>query len=445
MEAVGLGRGLFSLKFRKKLFLGAAVFSALLILLGGENPSSHQSVSYQSEKSANCGQSVATQEACDTIDVVPTEKVCYAENRDIRVNDKLLSGENITKLLVRNGVDIKEAYRVSSVLRQSVDLKRIPTGCQVFLDQTLTQGKVKLNKIVVNNGFFGSVEVFRTGPNGGFSLRKKPCKLIRSDVAVKGVVVSNLNSDALRKGVPSKIVAQTVNILKNQIDFKRDIKHGDKFELVYDAIVVNGTNLKKAGDLKYVNLTLKNRKVKIYCMHSKGVECNCFDEEGNSLQRNTMQFPVDGGRISSKFGRRAHPILGYSCKHKGVDISARFGAAIRAASNGHVKFVGRRARYGKIVCLSHAGEYSTLYAHMSKFASNIRPGAYVARGQVIGFVGRSGLTTGSHVHFEVMKNGTHLNPLLVGVLPKNRLSGQDLIRFKQLKASVENGLRTIDL
>ncbi|MDR1031757.1 MAG: M23 family metallopeptidase [Holosporales bacterium] len=395
--------------------------------------------------SAKPAQTVHENAIKPTFDKQSTE-LPLAQNQQIKLTDRLLAGESIAKLLVRNGIEMGEACRVSSVLKQALDLRKIPAGHQICLDKTVTgDGNARLNKVVVGNGFAGSIEVYRVGSSDQFKLNKKPCTLVRTDVAVRGVIKSNLSSDILARGVPARVASQVIQALNGQIDFRRSIKHGDKFELVYETVSIKDTDTKKAGNLKFINLTLRNKKVKVYGMRSHTSTCGYFDEAGNSLEKNIMRSPIDGGRISSKFGRRAHPISGRLCRHNGVDIAANFGTTIHAASSGRVTFVGQRPGYGRVVCLSHQGGYSTLYAHMSRFAAGIRPGAYVIRGQAIGCVGRSGFTTGPHVHFEVIKDGAHLNPLLVGVLPGKKLSGKDLLQFKKLKASVENSLRKADL
>ena len=180
--------------------------------------------------------------------------------------------------------------------------------------------------------------------------------MVYADATVRGVIKSNLNSDILAQGVPANIVAQITQALNGQIDFRRDVKRGDKFELVYETVGIKGAETKKAGNLKFINLALKNRKVKVYGMRSSGT-CGYFDEAGNSLERNIMRSPIDGGRISSRFGRRAHPISGRLCRHNGVDIAANVGTVIHAASSGRVTFVGQRPGYGRVVCLSHQGGY----------------------------------------------------------------------------------------
>ncbi|MDR1365925.1 MAG: M23 family metallopeptidase [Holosporales bacterium] len=494
---VGLGRGLLSLGFRRKLIAGSVFLCVLLVFLGDGAPTNQavRSVKFlfcgqeqftelplaQKQRIKLVGRFVAGEDAAKLLAVSGAEignaptiaaqlssegpveivhkstvkpvlegqgqptKLPLAQNQQIKLTDRLIAGENIAKLLVRNGIGIGEACRVSSVLKKALDLKKIPAGRHVFLDKTITSdGNTRLNKIAIDNDFAGSLEVYRVGSSNQFKLNKKPCDLVYADVAVRGVVRSNLSSDILAQGVPAKIVAQITQALNGQIDFRRSVKRGDKFELIYETVGIKGADTKRAGNLKFINLVLRGRKVKVYGMRSSGA-CGYFDEAGNSLEKNIMRSPIDGGRISSRFGRRAHPISGRLCRHNGVDIAANLGAVIHAASNGRVAFVGQRPGYGRVVCLSHQDGYSTLYAHMSKFAAGIQPGAYVTRGQAIGRVGVSGSTTGPHVHFEVIKNGAHLNPLLVGVLPGKKLSGKDLAQFKKLKASVESSLRKADL
>ena len=193
----------------------------------------------------------------------------------------------------------------------------------------------------------------------------------------------------------------------------------------------------RGGDLLYAGLSLSGEILDAFRFEPEDGEVEYFDRTGRSLRKFLLRTPVDGARLSSTFGMRRHPILGYSRMHKGVDFAAPSGTPIYAAGSGRVVAAGRNGGYGNYIRVRHSGEYSTAYAHLSRFAKGIRPGQRVRQGQVIGYVGTTGRSTGPHLHYEVLRNDQQINPLEIKQPPTTQLAGADLERFNEEVARID--------
>lgn len=222
------------------------------------------------------------------------------------------------------------------------------------------------------------------------------------------------------------------------MDFQRDIHPGDAFEVLFERqIDVEGQPVRD-GSVLYANLQTKGRTMRIFRYTALDGETDFFNERGQSVRKTLMLTPVDGARLTSRYGMRRHPILGYNRMHKGLDFAAPTGTPIMAAGDGVVAEAGRKGNYGKAVVLRHPNEYRTLYGHMSRIARGVRSGARVRQGEVIGYVGSTGMSTGPHLHYEVLHRGRHVNPASVVSPPGRTLAGKDLERFRQLAGELEN-------
>jgi murein DD-endopeptidase MepM/ murein hydrolase activator NlpD len=231
--------------------------------------------------------------------------------------------------------------------------------------------------------------------------------------------------------VPQNVTAELIKLFSWDVDFQRDLRPGDGFETLYDELsLADGSGEVRGSDLLYAALTLSGNVLGAYRFELEG-GVEYFDRNGKSLRKFLLRTPVDGARISSGFGMRMHPILGYSLMHKGVDFAAPIGTPIYAAGDGRVLVAGRNGGYGNYVRIRHNGDYSTAYGHMLRFASGIAPGRRVSQGQVIGYVGTTGRSTGPHLHYEVLRDDAQINPMSVKQAPDTQLAGADLRRFQQ--------------
>lgn len=258
--------------------------------------------------------------------------------------------------------------------------------------------------------------------------------------SITGEIDGNLSSSMNRQGVPMRVISNFINLFSFSIDFKRDIQKGDKFEIVYESKVTPDGTLVKSGDILYAGLLLRNQKIALYQFKDSKGASEYYDANGRALKKSLDRKPMafKNARISSPFGKRFHPILKKYKIHWGVDYAAPKGTLIYAGGDGVVQVAKYNGSYGNYVKIRHNSEYSTAYGHMSGFAKGIRPGVRVKQGQVIGYVGSTGRSTGPHLHYEVIKNGRRVNPRTIKASTGESLKGIELVKFKKVVAQIDN-------
>jgi murein DD-endopeptidase MepM/ murein hydrolase activator NlpD len=253
----------------------------------------------------------------------------------------------------------------------------------------------------------------------------------RQIVRRAGTINDSLYLAAARVEVPHDVTYGLVKLFSWDVDFQRDLRQGDGFETLFEEVSLeDGSGASRGGDLLFGALTLSGELLEAYRFEVEDGAVEYFDRTGRSLRKFLLRTPVDGARLSSGFGMRRHPILGYSRMHKGVDFAAPTGTPIYAAGGGKVVSAGRNGSYGNYIRIRHSGEYSTAYGHLSRLAKSTRVGGRVQQGQVIGYVGATGRATGPHLHYEILRNGAQINPLSVKQPPNTQLAGADLERFR---------------
>jgi len=253
-----------------------------------------------------------------------------------------------------------------------------------------------------------------------------------------GDIDSSLYLAGMQAGIPADIVIEMIRMFSYKVDFQRDLKPGDNFEVYYDYYYTPDGQPAKSGDIAYARLHLADRDVTLYRYQPDPDEPpEYFDARGQSAKGMLMKTPVDGARISSGFGMRFHPILGYSRMHKGIDFAVPVGTPVMAAGAGTVQFMGWERGYGKFVLINHGGGIATAYGHLSRFAAGMHRGSKVRQGEVFAYSGMTGMATGPHVHYEIRINGTQVNPATAKVAGGRILSGRDLRKFLQQRMKMD--------
>lgn len=300
------------------------------------------------------------------------------------------------------------------------------------------------------NGFRELRTVAITSPNkqvfvfkekaGSFSGRAKDTALEKRAGAVRAdfEVQTTPYDDGLRAGIPEEAISEMLRLLSFHMDIQRQIDQGDRFAALYEMKTVSdAAGNRKVPQIISFTLTPKaGEKVSIYRFRDENGKDGYYFDDGRGVERSMLQTPVEAKRISSRFGMRRHPIAGYTKMHKGVDFAAPTGTPVYASGDGTVEFTGRMSGYGKIVELKHDAGMGTKYAHLSRIAEGLTPGASVKQGQIIGYVGSTGSATGPHLHYEVLQNNVQINPLSVANAPTRRLTGLALDIFRSYKAQV---------
>jgi murein DD-endopeptidase MepM/ murein hydrolase activator NlpD len=253
-----------------------------------------------------------------------------------------------------------------------------------------------------------------------------------------GTIDSSLYLAAMQAGIPAEVVVDMIRMFSYKVDFQRDLHSGDKFEVYYDYYYTPDGTPAKYGAISYAMMTLGGKDIPMYRFQpDAGEPAEYFDGKGESAKGMLMKTPVDGARISSGFGSRFHPILGYTRMHKGVDFAVPTGTPVMAAGAGTIQFMGRASGYGNFVKISHGNGYSTDYGHLSRFAPGMRSGARVRQGQVFAYSGMSGMATGPHLHYEILVNKVQVNPLTVKMAQGRRLIGKLLTAFQNKRQAID--------
>lgn len=368
-----------------------------------------------------------------------------AAKAEVRVPKKIRSGDTLAVLLRRAGVPGQEAEAAIRAFKDVYDPKRLRIGqtIDVQFEATLSAGttepKSKAERFL---GFAFSpnkrkdVLVSRTD-EGVFQADEVKKKLKAQPVRIKGQIDSSLFLAGSKAGLPISALTELVRIYSWDVDFQRDIRKGDQFEVLYEEVRDETGSFVEVGKIKYAALTLSGDKKPLYWFKTDDGLDDYFDDTGRGAKKALMRTPIDGARLSSGFGKRRHPILGYNKLHKGVDFAAPRGTPIYAAGDGVVEVAGRKGSFGKYVRIRHNGSYKTAYAHMKGFGRGIRSGKRVRQGQVIGYVGTTGRSTGPHLHYEVHKNGRAVNPMRVKMPSGKKLKGQELDRFMTAKLQIQ--------
>ncbi len=316
------------------------------------------------------------------------------------------SNDTIQNILKKYNINNKEINLIIQKLKKE-KLSKIYTGRELSLlvkKNIENENSLVILNIPINNTL--SVEIQKK--EGDFVLNKKILKLFEKEIVSSGEIKDNLYSAAVRAGIEPNIIIEFARIYGFEIDFQRDIRKGDKFTVYYERLVDSLGEIQDTGKIIYTSMKVNNREINLYNFDWDN-EIGYYDINGKSIVKSLMKTPINGARLSSSFGNRKHPILGYTRLHAGTDFAAPEGTPIMASGSGTVT----RSRWcgggGNCVKIRHNSTYETVYAHMKNFAKGIREGVKVKQGQIIGYVGSTGLSTGPHLHYEVHINKKKVN------------------------------------
>jgi murein DD-endopeptidase MepM/ murein hydrolase activator NlpD len=362
-----------------------------------------------------------------------TEIYHQHEKREVRVG----SGETLAGLLARAGASPSEANAVLTSLADVYNPRRLRPGQPISLYFQRNGATAELTGLAFRSDPGASVTANRTTA-GGFEAREVLMPLTFEIARISSHVETSLYASALTMGATDREVAALADAFAYDVDFQRDVRPGDSFELVFERFYDDEGNTVRTGDLLFVSLESSRGPRAFYQFLAPGdTRPDWYDVEGKSARRFLMKTPINGARLSSGYGMRRHPILGYSRMHRGTDFAAPTGTPILAAGDGAVVRAGPFSSYGNYVRIRHANGYETAYAHMSRFARGIRAGSRVRQGQVIGYVGTTGRSTGPHLHYEVSLRGSQVNPMSLRVANGRNLTGRALELFMAERARID--------
>ena len=315
------------------------------------------------------------------------------------------NNDTIDKVLRKFDVDVNDIKNITAQIANK-KLSNIFINTEIRIITKADQGINKLVSFFYPVDEITSVEVKRNKDE--FVVNKNILKLEKQEVVLSNSIKNNLYSSAIEVGVEPNIIVEFANIFGFEVDFQRDIQVGDKFEVYYERLLDEDGVVRNTGKIFYASMFVNNKEISLYNFKYNN-ETGFYDVDGKSVIKTLMKTPINGARLSSSFGFRRHPILGFNKLHQGTDFAAKTGTPIMASGSGVVVMAQKYKGYGNYVKIRHNSTYETAYAHMSKYGRGIRKGVRVNQGQIIGYVGSTGLSTGPHLHYEVIANGKRVN------------------------------------
>ena len=339
--------------------------------------------------------------------------------------------------IVKNNDTIESILKKFSVKRDEIafvvkkikkeKLSKISTGQKIqFILKKSPNGK-DLEIFKINYPISKTTFVRIDKRKDGINITKNITQLFKKNVVVEGRISNNLYSSAASSGMEPSIIIEFARIFGFEVDFQRDIRKGDKFQVMYERYLDDRNKQIKTGKILYAYLNVNNQKIKLYRFETKN-DFDFYDEKGRSIRKALMKTPINGARLSSPFGNRKHPILGFTKHHNGTDFAAPTGTPIMASGNGTVIKAGWCGNGGNCVRIRHNSSYTTGYGHMSKIAT--RNGRRVRQGQIIGYVGNTGMSTGPHLHYTVSYNGKFVNSQKLKLPSGKILNGDERKKFE---------------
>ena len=344
-------------------------------------------------------------------------------------------GDTFSGMLTKAGMDYVEANGIVVKLKKVFDVRSLRIGQKITISTLINPREdnkiISFESIIINKRADERV-IIEKDESGEYNARVEKDELVAEVNSAAGGIEGNLSVAMTDKNVPNKTITEFINIFGFSVDFRRDVRKGDKFEIIYENYINADGNIIKTGNILYASLTLRKDKIALYRFEDSKGKVDYFNEKGLAMKKTLSRKPMafQKARISSPFGKRRHPIYKDVRVHWGVDYAAPKGSAIYAGGDGVVTDAKWHGGYGKYVKIRHNSEYSTAYGHMNGFAKGIAPGVRVKQGQLIGYVGNTGKSTGPHLHYEVIKAGRRVNPLTIKASTGENLSGANMEKFK---------------
>ena len=355
------------------------------------------------------------------------------QNQYYKNNVSVKKGQSLNVILSEAGASQKEILNISKILERYISLKKINTN-QIF--EILTDKKSgDIIRLTVNLDNINSLHIFKE--NKKFVVNKIEKVLYKKTVLAEGIIKSSLFKAAQKEDIDAEVIVDFARIYGFEIDFQRDIRKNDIFQIVYDKYIDDDGELQKNGEIIYAYMKNKGREIALYrFVDQKGIT-GYYQTNGKSIEKALMKTPINGARLSSTYGMRKHPILGYNKMHRGTDFAAPKGTPIMASGSGVIEMSKWNGAYGKYIRIRHNSKYKTAYAHLSGYARGIKKGAKVRQGQIIGYVGSTGRSTGPHLHYEVLVNGKRKNSQRLKLPSGRTLRGEDREKFEISRIKID--------
>ncbi len=366
------------------------------------------------------------------------------EPRFKKIEHEIGVGETFDKILEEYSVEKSEITQIKKELRKKINLDKLNVD-QKF-QFTIDQSSSLIKEFIFQVSNTEKIFLTREKKTNKFDQKIVVTKLNKDIVYDESIILDSLYKSAKNKKIPANIIIEFARIYGFQVDFQRDIRKKDSFQIMFEVFLDDKKKIIETGNILYANLKLSGADNSLYYFDSKENKGH-YDKSGKSVQKALMKTPINGARLSSSFGMRKHPIDGFNKMHRGTDFAAPMGTPIMASGNGIIKKAGWCGGGGNCVVIKHNSTYQTVYAHMSKFAKGIRKGTRVKQGQTIGYVGSTGKSTGPHLHYEVIVNGKRINSQTLKLPSGKTLKGSErkIFETKRIKLDVLKSEKIIGL
>ena len=351
-----------------------------------------------------------------------------------KISHKVKSGETFDKILEDYSIDKKEIILIKKNLIKKFNINNLNTKQSIEFKIDQTNNKIKEFVFQISNT--EKIYLKRNINDDNFDQEILSIKLDKKILYKENIILQSLYKSATDQNIPANTIIEFARIYGFQVDFQRDIRKQDKFQIMYEVFLDKNKKIIETGEILFANLKLSGQDNSLYYFDNEGSEGH-YDKNGKSVQKALMKTPINGARLSSSFGMRKHPIDGFNKMHRGTDFAAPMGTPIMASGNGIVKKAGWCGGGGNCVKIRHNSIYQTVYAHMSKFARGIKNGVRVKQGQTIGYVGSTGKSTGPHLHYEVIVNGKKVNSQKLKLPSGKILKGKERKIFETNKIKLD--------
>ncbi len=351
-----------------------------------------------------------------------------------KIIHKIDSGETFDKILESYSIDKEEIIKIKKSLQKKINLNKLKPKQIIQFNLDKTNNKITEFTYQISN----TQKIFlkRNIQKDTFEQEIILIKLNKKIIYKENIILQSLYKSATDQNIPANVIVEFARIYGFQVDFQRDVRKKDKFQIMYEIYLNEKNEFIESGEILYANLKLSGQDNSLYYFDKEGSEGH-YDKNGKSVKKALMKTPINGARLSSPFGMRKHPIDGFNKMHRGTDFAAPMGTPIMASGDGVIKKAGWCGGGGNCVKIKHNSTYQTVYAHMSKFARGIKNGVRVKQGQIIGYVGSTGKSTGPHLHYEVIVNGKKVNSQKLKLPSGKILKGNDRKTFETKKIKLE--------
>ena len=366
------------------------------------------------------------------------------EPRFKKILHEISDGETFDNILRQYTIQNNEITEIKKQLSKKIDLNKLNTDHKIIF--TIDQSNKLIKEFIFKISNTEKILLIRDFEKNEFNQEIVLTSLKKDIIYTENTILDSLYRSAVNKKIPANIIIEFAGIYGFQVDFQRDIRKKDKFQIMYEVFVDEKERTIETGNILFANLKLSGEDNTLYYFDKEGSNGH-YDKNGKSIKKALMKTPINGARLSSPFGMRKHPIDGFNKMHKGTDFAAPMGTPIMASGNGIIKKAGWCGGGGNCVVIKHNSTYQTIYAHMSKFANGVRSGVRIKQGQTIGYVGSTGKSTGPHLHYEVVVNGKKVNSQKLKLPSGKILKGEErkLFETKKIRLNVLKSEKIIGL